>query len=239
MKLFSVERAFSIRHSNMTTTIEAPFTTTEEQEARQLNEKITSLLSSITGLEKSLMQGWATLSSHLFEVRERKFWILYGYESFGKYIVEVGDKIGKGRSQLYQGIRVVEQLPEVSAEDLTAIGISKAAEVCKIKAAGKSVPKDLIERAKKSETTIDQVREEVFNTLHSSPEQRGRYFDLSGFFVTPEEKEEILTGFDIARRVDPAIPHDIPEHAQRKEVMLRLVREFRSTYEALVIRGEG
>lgn len=212
------------------TSIESPFTTAEQQAAGRLNEEISGLLSSISSLEKSLMQNWARLSSQLYEVRERKFWILYGYESFGKYIVDIGDKVGKGRSQLYQGIRVVEQLPEVSAEELTEIGISKSTELCKMRAAGKNVPRELIDRAKNPSTTISDVREDVFNALHATPDQKGKYYDLGGFFCTADEKAEIDLGFEVAKRVDPAIAHDIPEWAQKKECLVRFVREFIATY---------
>jgi hypothetical protein len=212
-------------------TIESPFTADEQRAASRLNEEISGLLSSISGLEKSLMQNWARLSGHLFQVRERKFWILYGYESFGKYIVDIGDKVGKGRSQLYQGIRVVEQLPEVSAEELTEIGISKSTELCKMRAAGKSVPRELIDRAKNPSTTISDVREDVFNALNTNPDARGKYWDLSGFFCTPEEKGLLEHAIELAKRTDPAVAHDIPEWAQRKEVFIRFAMEYISTYE--------
>ncbi len=211
--------------------IEQPFTELELSDATRLKSEIDSLLGSLASLELNLMRGWAKLSSQLYEVREKKFWITYGFESFGKYIVEVCDKVGKGRSQIYQGIRIVEKLPEVSSEELTQIGISKSAELCKIRAAGKSVPRELIERAKQPGTTIDQVRADVFSTLNAIPEGKGKYWDLGGFPCTEEEKVLLDRAIHVAKTTDPVISHDIPEWCQRKEVFLRFAMEFLSQYE--------
>jgi hypothetical protein len=210
--------------------IEQPFTTKEEQAATKLKAEIDTLLGSIAALERSLSQDWVKLGHYLHEVRERKFWILFGYKSFGSYIMEIGEKVGKGRSRLYQSVGIVEKLPGVTDSELTEIGISKASELCKLTAAGKSVPQELIAKAKRPETTIDQVREDVFNTLHSTPEAKGRYYDLGGFYCSAEEKAEIDLGFQAALRVDPAVPQELPEWAQRKEALTRMVREFLATY---------
>jgi len=211
--------------------IEQPFTDTELAEASRLKSEIDELLGSITSLERSLLQGWARLSSNLYEVREKKYWLEYGFNSFGKYIVEIGDKVGKGRSQLYMGVRIVEQLPEVSSEDLTQIGISKAAELCKIRSAGKAVPRELIERAKRSDVTIEEVRAEVFNTLHATPEERGKFFDLSGFPVTEDERLLLEHAIEVAKRTPPTVRHDIPEYMQKKECFIRFAMEYLSQYE--------
>ena len=216
------------------TEIQAPFSDLEKLRASELREEIERLLDSIGTHERSLSSDWVRLGRSLHEVRESKIWILWGYDSFGKYILEVGGKVNKGRSQIYQSVGVVEKLPGIPDDKLVAMGISKASELCKLTQAGRAIPRDLVDKAVKQDTTIDQVREQVFNALHAEGEAPGKYWDLGGFYVSPEEREEIQFTFDLARRVDPVIQNNIPDWAQRKEIMMRLIREFRATYEAEV-----
>jgi hypothetical protein len=214
---------------------------TDREEAKQAAKEIDELLDEIKSGELCLATNYAKLGNQLLKIRSKKHWIALGFRSFGSYIESIKERIDKGRTQLYMFISVAEKLlPSIAEEDLNRMGISKALELQRIVAqTGMKPPQDLIERALNPVTTREQLRGEVFKHLHCPEDEQGTYWDLGGFYVTPEERKEINRGFDIAARVDPVVPLDWPEHARKKEIMQRLIREFLSTYEQLVERGEG
>lgn len=204
----------------------------EVQVAQQLQQQIDSVASEISSGEHTISSRWVRLGSLVHQVRQKKYWDAYGYHSFGSYVASLEPKIKRKRSQVYLCVGVIETLgSQVSEANLETMGISKANELKKyVKESGKIVSDDLLQAALDPEVDIDKLKAAVADALHKSPDEKGSWLDLGGFYVTDDERKLILETLELAKNIDPVVPHDIPEHAQKKEAVLRLVMEFQSTY---------
>jgi len=203
--------------------------------AVEVNSKIVHLISNIHNGELALATGYVALGAALLAVKENKYWVALEFKNFGEYIASIKDKIQVGRTQLYLYIATVEKLlPSITEKELYNIGISKAMELKRVVSqTGEQPPQELIDLALDPNTTQAILKGEVYKHLNLTPEDKGIYFDF-GFYVTEEEKTEIERGLNVAARVDPPVGNDWQENARKKEIMLRLVREFLATYEAEV-----
>lgn len=193
---------------------------------------IESLLGAIKTGELNLATNYVQLGNQLLKVRSNKYWVPLGFSNFGKYIESVKERIQIGRTQLYLYISTVEKLlPSVNEAQLNQMGISKAVELQRVVSqTGAQPTQELIDFALSPNTTREGLRGEVYKHLNiQMPTETGIYFEL-GCYVTQEEREEIQRGLDVATKTDPVIPVDWPENNRKKEILLRLVREFIGTY---------
>lgn len=207
--------------------------TKEDQlEAQKISQEIDSVSSNIRSNEQSADSGWVKLGSLVSTVRQKKYWHSYGHRSFGSYVATLEPKIKRKRSQIYLCVGVVEALEtQIPVSKLEKMGISKAYELKKYATeSGKIVPDSLIEAALDPETDLTELKANVADALHRQPDEKGNWWDFGGFYVTADEKEQIEEVIELVKSVDPAIPHNIPEHIGRKEVFMRLIMEFQSTY---------
>jgi hypothetical protein len=213
----------------------------DREEAKKVTEQIDSILASIQTNEMSLATGYANLGMQLLKIRTEKYWIALGYRSFGAYIETIKERIDRGRTQIYQFISVAERLlPSINESQLGQIGISKALELKRfVEETGTKPPQNLIDCAMDPRITRELLKAQVFRNLHKQDDPQGIYFDLGGVYLTADEREEIKRAFDVAARVDPVIPVDWQDHQRKKEIVLRLAREFLGTWEELVQRGEA
>lgn len=212
-----------------------PETTELADPSTTLRQQVDHLLDEIRDQEYGLAANWARLGAALFEVRRNQYWDEWGYLSFGSYIRELADRVRKERSQLYAYIGTAEKLLPYIAEDmLVAIGISKAGELRRFVAqSGRRLPQPLLTMAVDDKTTVKELRAAVFQELHQEPDPKGTWLDLGGFYALSDEKKEIEDAFRLAT-LDPLIPHDTPEHLRKKEILLRLSREFIGAYSHLL-----
>lgn len=208
------------------------FTPEELTDAQQTNEQIDQLAGLIKTQERTISSSWVKLGGLAHKVRQKKYWSVYGYHSFGAFVASLEPKVNRKRSQVYLCVGVVETLgSQISDDDLQEMGITAAHELEKYaKESGKLVSQELIDFALDPEKDVEELRAEIATTLHKSPTEKGRWYEFGGFFVSDEERKLIEDAAETAKNIDPVIPHDIAEHAQRKEVMLRWCMEFLSTY---------
>ncbi|MCU1301756.1 MAG: hypothetical protein JWQ87_2040 [Candidatus Sulfotelmatobacter sp.] len=219
----------------------------DEQLARVTSKEIDVTLSEIARNEHDLAHNWVRLGELLLRVRSKQFWLLWAddegqkFKSFSAYIQSLHGRVHKGRTQLYHAVGVAEKLlPFVSAEQLQAMGISKATVLKEAVAqTGRRPSEAMIAKAVDPEVGIEELEATVFEEQHVKPAKKMRYWKLGGFYVTPDEKKEIEHAFDIARRTDPVIPKSQPDWAQLKECVQRMAREYLATYEQIVMQGEG
>lgn len=209
-----------------------PFTESDKLDAEAVLYDITHTVESIRNGELKLAMSWVHLGSLLLKAQTRKHWITWGYESFGKLIDDLRAKLDRQRSYLYNVVDVSERLlPSVSEEDLEKLGITRANELARYcKQSGLSVPQFLLDVALDRTRSVEELHAAVLGALHEKGEVVGTWYDPEGFYATPEEKKEIQQANELARRVEPVIDATLPEHCQRKEVALRLAREFLGTY---------
>lgn len=208
-------------------------------EATWAKQAVDSLLIQIHSSESILRRDFAQLGTLLLRIRTKKYWQEWGFQSFGAYIDSIETKISKGRTQLYGYISVADKLlPFISGEDLSNIGIAKATLLAQhVGKTGKAPSDSAISLAQNPLITADELKATLFSSENPESGQLGKYWDWGGSYVTVDERLEIERAFDCAKKVDPIIPNNWPEHIQRKEIMLRLSREFLATYEALVEKG--
>jgi hypothetical protein len=225
-----------------------PFTESDKLDADEVSKEMEMTVDAIRTGEVKLATSYARLGSLLMKVKERRHWLTWGFESFGKYIDDLRGKIGRQRSQLYNIVSVAERLlPSISESNLEKIGITRANQLNYFaKHSGRNPavvvwqsdtqePKrTLLEVALDPTCSVEILHVAVLEELHQKGETLGTWFDIGGFYVEADERKEINQAIELAKRVEPMIDRALPDHFQRKEVVLRWVREFVGTY-----AGEG
>ena len=216
------------------------------QEAALLKQvEIDSLLDQISAHELRLSHSYARLGALLWEVKVQQYWIAYGFDRFSSYLEQVRQKIDRRRSQVYAILSVAEALlPFISEEKLEEIGITKAHELRRLVNQGGNVHAEIVlksgrpeegdefiqivDYAARPKVTAQLLRVKVNEQLHCHEAPQGYWYDLQGFYATPEEKKEIEDFWEFGRQVLQITSES--EHEIRKEVFLASVREFVATW---------
>lgn len=206
----------------------------KETEAKQLLEDIHKTLEAIQHGHNEFVTGFARLGTMLVEVKQNKYWKDWGFESFGKFVQYVEEKVKKGRSQIYNTISVAEKLlPYVSESGIEKMGITKASILAKVvKETGLEPSLEVKEAAVNPQVEADEFKATVYGNykVQNMDNEKGKYRDLGGFFATDEEWQEIQEVFALAEKQDPPILNETSEWARRKEIIWRLCAEFKATY---------
>lgn len=204
----------------------------EELATNALN-KVNELAEKLGAAETILEGGYAELANALLTVRENRYWEGM-WKSWGEYFQSISEKHQLGRAQLYHKVATVKELQGVvDPKDLSAMGISKAAVLAQAHRENPSagMPKELVARARDEKTTVKYLKKALAEATHAPEKTTDEWIDLEMcFYVSPEEKVEILEALRAAFEVDPPISTTLKQHVQNKEAMLRLCREFLATY---------
>ena len=209
------------------------FTVEQRREYKDLEFKIEQVTGIILAEKKSIDSNFVRLSQYIEEVRRKKYWLLGSYRTFGDYVEDIGKKFDIGHSQLYLGMRVTRNLlPTIPENDIVEIGITKASVLSKyVEQSGQqNIPQEILDVAKDPTKDREDLDAAVNAKLHNIMPAKGTWLNLGGFFVDEDERLEIQQSLEIAGSIDPVVPNSIPEWQQRKEKILRLCREFSSTY---------
>lgn len=209
------------------------FTDEQKQEAQELQTKIEDITQTILEEKQSLDRNFVKLSQYINEVRQKKYWLLGNFKSFGDYLESIEKRFNVGKSQLYVYMSTTRNLlPSMGEEELVDIGITKAKVLSKyVEQSGQqTIPDDILAAAKDPNTTVDRLDAEVNSKLHNVMPEKGKWFQIPGFFLDEDERAEILDAFALAKSIDPVIKNDIPQWQQMKETMLRMAREFIGSY---------
>jgi len=207
----------------------------EKQEASRVLAEIEKLTESICEDEQRLNSRWVLLGVLVHSVRTNKYWLEAGHKNFGEYVEHIGQRVRKGRSQIYQYTTVAEKLlPQIPADVLTEMGITNANELKKLSvSSGKLIPQSVIDSALDPAKTTDQLIAEIAEVSNKEPEEKGKWCNFGGCYFSEDEKKLYDSAYKTATQLDPVIPHDIPSHVQTKEVVLRWCQEFLSTYQEM------
>lgn len=212
-------------------------TSTPEMEAVEARHAIYAALGTATENVVLLEASWIRLGRMLADFKTREHWRELGYTAFEQFILELRDKYNRGKTQLLMYVGVAEQLlPSISAEDLEQIGISKCAELRRAlkKQNGIPLPESIIEAAKNPATKTKELRCLIGSTLNIADDREpGTWFDLQGCYFTPEERKEFVEALHVAKKHLNIAAH-VPDHIQRKEIMLAFAREYFGTWAAEV-----
>lgn len=207
--------------------------TIEESESLEIRAEIDWIVENIGDKQAWLEMGWIKLGMLVHWVREMKYWRDYGFENFPGFVEDIASKVNRKRSYIYQCKGIAEKLlPQLSAETLIDIGITKAGELKKYAVhSGKLIPDDMLEKVKSAKTKTHEVKAIVQTALNPAPEESGRWYDFGGFYLTTDERTLLEETFKLALQdSDQPVATDLPDHVQRKIVMMRLCAEYYSTY---------
>lgn len=209
----------------------------QPEKALSVHDEVERLVAQINAHELRLAGSYARLGSLLQEVKTHGYWMNYGFPKFSAYLDDVRTKIRRKRSQVYAILAVAETLlPYISEQKLEDIGITRAYELRRLVKEGRRPdmeiadpdnPSELVrlmDYACRPKVTKERLHVVVSEVLHVKSEPKGAWYELNGFYVLPEEKQEIDQFWETGKRL-LELPTDKPEHEQRKEVFLAAVRE--------------
>lgn len=207
------------------------------EQAKEARRKIHNVLANGAENQLKLEATWITLGSLLADFKLTEQWRELNYQCFEDFILELRDKYDRGKTQLLGYTDVAEKLlPIIPAEHLTEIGISKCFELKRAvkMLEGKPLPDDIIEKARKPETKIKELRALIGSSLHIADDrEQGTWFDLGGCFFTAEERKEFVDALKLAK-AHLALAPSVPDHIARKEIMLDFAREYFATWAPVV-----
>lgn len=205
-------------------------------ESDELRRKIYNVLESAGAIGFELEQSWMWLGVLLAQFKAKEHWRKYPdrYKTFDDFIDELKAKFNRGRTQLYSYLSVAEKLlPTIGAEKLEQMGIAKALELKRAmkKLEGKPLPPELLASALDSKKTTKELRGEIGRALNLTEEPAGTWFDLDGFFMTPDERKEFKEAV-VATEGLLGLKRETPDHIRRKEVIMSWMREWYGTHAA-------
>lgn len=213
------------------------------QEAVHLRAAIEAELTGALGKEEDLSRSYVRLGVLLYQFREKEAWRALNYSGFNHFISEMGERFDRGRTMLFEYVSVVEKLlPQIEAEILEDIGISKARILKQAQkaAGGKLLPEIAIAKASNKEITANQLRTITYEAYDQNMPalEKGSWVDL-GMYASFDEKEILKRAFRVAEKTDPVISKDLPDHIRRKEAILRWCMEYLASFEAIAERGQA
>ena len=201
----------------------------DRQKQTELLDRVDALLDDSRATQEHLARNFIQIGIALLEVDKSHAWTLRA-KSSDAYVKSCEARFGRSRTVLYGYKSVAENLlPHMPADKLLEIGISKAQPLAQYSKhhAGK-LPESLIEQAIDPGVGVEEFKAAVAETQHEKPE-KGKWYDLGGFYCTADEKIEIDMGLERAETIEP-LPADIPVWMARKIAIQRLVAEFLATY---------
>ena len=211
-------------------------------EALKFQENMDLLLGQIHEGELKLSHSYARLGARLREAELQQYWISLGHHKFSGYLLDVGKKIGRERSQMYAILSVAtDLLPLISEEALEEIGITKSHELRRLvkqggnleASVGSGIPAGdgsweeavrIMDYAADPKVTAKQLRVKVNEVLHIKEDVQGFWLDLNGFYATADERKEIEQFWQWGKTY-LQIKDEQPEHQWKKEVFLAAARE--------------
>jgi hypothetical protein len=215
---------------------------TEVIEAEALRCRIFDLLENTTHQSFALERSYTQIGVSLYEFKAKECWRQYPelYQTFDDFITELKTRFKRGRTQLYGYLAVAEVLlPTIGEEKLEQMGVTKALELKRAvkRLEGKPLPAGLLDAALDTAKTASELRGEIGRVLNITEEPKGTWFDLQGFFMTPEERKELKEAF-LGTEALLNIKNDLPDHIRRKEVVLAWMREWWGTHAVEVNGGQ-
>ena len=192
-----------------------------------------TLVKTLAAAEGQLELGYAKLAHALAEISEFRYW-QGAYKSFGEFVQHISDTYNLGKSQLYSYMAAARDLGDSVTEDqMNTMGISKALALREAKNSTGEIPPAALTAALDPTVAVKDIRKLLYDAGTITKPEDGTWYDLDySCYVTDEERAEINDAARAARRMDPPISESLPDHMQRKEILLRFSREFLATYPA-------
>lgn len=200
--------------------------------------EVESLAAKLGAAEAQLEHGYGKLAFMLKECSEQRWWE-GSFDSFGAFLNHLKESHGVGRASLYGYLKTAKELDgQVSADQLSEMGISKAQILSAYKDNGAVITDDTVETALNPKVTAKELREILFTTNNPAPQEEGKWLSLDfEFYVTEEERLVLDSAANAARHMDPPIKDSLSKSGQNKEIALRWAQEFLAEYSKDVVEG--
>ena len=181
--------------------------------------------------ETILEKSWMQIGQSLLELRESEEWRAAGFDSFAKFMMHLRDEYKRGKTQLWNYLTVAETLlPTLGPLALETIGISKAIELKRaFKKTGKPIPAAIIADAKNPAISASDIRKALGNAFNIAPDEKSKWYDLDGFFMTAEEREEFKETINLTK-AELELSNATPDHVRRKAVFFAWMQEYRAMH---------
>jgi hypothetical protein len=207
----------------------------DKQEGEQVLAEVEKAVAELSTTEINLEHSYVHLGAMLARISNNGYYTLLGFPSMAKYIEDLATKYSKGRAQLFGYTSTAKALlPFIDADQLNAIGISKAKELTKAVKATQTRPSDdILAAAIDPKVTIADLRKKLYD-LHKVPgTEKGTWYDklAQGFYATVEEQQALDAAFDKAMRI-AGLPEGTPDHMKRKVALYAWAQEFLNVPEA-------
>lgn len=164
--------------------------------------EIDSLLPRLLAAEMTLTKARTQIGILLNEVRAKHYWKEKGFDSFGAYIESLEAQFNRGRTTLYAFAGLARDLlPEVSEDQLSAMGFEKAKLVRAAKKSTGQLPAaNILDMAADDSVTTKQFRQALLdNKKLPDTVQDGKFYSLE-YFATKEQQETIQAAIVAAKR---------------------------------------
>lgn len=206
-----------------------------ENLATQKLSEVESLVEILAQAEQKLEAGYAHLGLLLDDVMKQRYWE-GAYESFGAFMVHLSERYKIGRAQLYNYRHTATKLLEAGIEpdEMNKMGINKARALARVE----NPPAKVVEAALKPEITAKQVEDMLDEALNRPPREDTKWHNLQfKAHFTEEEYATLNDAANAARHGDPAIPNDVAESEQSKQIVLKWAQDYLATHSEDVAEG--
>ena len=221
----------------------------DSQKANRLQVELTKLLTDIDQQSAQIDRDFVKLGVLLTDVRESKTWEQLGYSGYNSFIKSLSEKFqSASRTKLYATAQIAEQLLDVATpQDIEQMGMSKASKLASAikKADGKKPTDELLAKAKDSKVTVAELDKQIAGEYEFRNEfETGVWIDLSGCYMTAEEKAEWERAIKTACLDDPPLPmldkwNDNSASHIRKEILWRWTASYLAEKEPDVLKKQG
>jgi hypothetical protein len=205
------------------------FSKKDEERARSLKKKIDATVIHITDADTILLKGYVRLGYLCKEVEDAKYWALWNHPNFNAFVQEVGERIRKKRTRIYNAISVARYLlPHTSETKLEDMGITNANSLATMVRTTGRAPSEAIVQAgiEKPVTEFKALLQREFRVYDTRPEERWR--DLGGSWWSEEEWATYQQALKVVRDVlvqGGSIKKETPDHIQFKMIILAMSQE--------------
>lgn len=205
----------------------------EKELAHKTHQQIVAMISETHDKEKQLNENYVTLGSLIYRMQAKNLWMILGYNKWSDYFQFLQDKYDSGRSQLYAYMNIAKKLlPIIPEKSLVKMGVDKAGLLRKaLDTTGKAPSDNILKIALDPNITSKQFKADLFKEFKIiDSSEPGVWFDIGGFYVSPDEKQLIKDTIEKAKSIDPVISKSLPDHIQTKEAILRMCQECISSW---------
>lgn len=210
-------------------------------EASSKLEQVEVLAAKLGAAEEQIEVGYGQLATGLKEVADGKLWSGF-YDSFQAFLLHLKTKYKLGRAQLYNYLSTARELDgDVSADQLSQMGISKAMVLRDAKKGGDGLAQESIAAALDPKVSVKELKELLFKAGVLLPEDAtNSYFDLEfAFMVNEDEKLTLNAAISAAMHTDPPTNGDAKPSAQKKDIAMKWAMSYLSEHAENAIEDEG